>query len=71
MGRVLTQGNPDKSNPKVLGNGIIYVIYVVKRGDSVYEIQKNTGAKDLLINGKTDYKDTMIHPGDVILCLKN
>jgi len=71
LGRVLTQGNPDKSNPKVLGNGIIYVIYVVKRGDSVYEIQKNTGAKDLLINGKTDYKDTMIHPGDVILCLKN
>ncbi len=77
LGSVLTKGRLDKSNPevlsnpKVLGNGTIYVIYIVESGDSVYEIQKNTGANYLLINGKTDYKDTMIHPGDVILCLKN
>lgn len=74
LGSVLASGNPDTLNPKVPGNGTIYGIYVVSQGDSVYKIKKQTGTDSLSINGE-EYDEhkgkKIIHPGDVILCLKN
>ena len=69
LGSVLANGNPETSNPKVPGNGI-YEIYLVGPGDNMWNIKEKTGANEFLINGKK-YDNTIIHPGDVILCIRN